>query len=326
MTHWNDTELAAAFGHRLRRNEPLARHCTLRVGGPADIFLVAHSAEELEQIVGLASVANIPLRVIGSGANILPADAGYRGLVVRNVSRQFTFERDGNIVQVDSGMAWPVTARRTAKLGLHGLEWGCGVPGTVGGVVTNNAGCYGSCAADSLVSVRTVDVTGTRRLRPASTLTFHYRASPFKAQPDGTRELTEYVLSASFRVEPADSVALLQQVDKWLAHRAATQPLDQPSAGSFFKNPPGDFAGRLIEAAGLKGWSIGNAASSEKHANFLINRGNGTATDIANLAEDIRNLVHSRLGVWLEREVEFFGAWDRDVFDNQNRPAELAHS
>lgn len=310
MSAWNDAALVAAFGQRLRRSEPLSRHSTFHVGGPADLFLTTHSAEELETTVRLAGAAGIPLKVLGSGANILPADAGVRGLVIRNVSRRFLLEADGNRVTVESGMVLPVLARRTARAGLDGLTWGCGVPGTVGGAVANNAGCYGASVSDHLVSVRTVDAAGAVREWPAAALTFAYRSSPFKAGASQEPAIKAAILSASFALQPGDAPALLAQVARWLEQRAATQPLDHPSAGSFFKNPPGHFAGRLIEAAGLKGLAHGEAQVSTKHANFFINQGHASASDLYLLALEVRQAVEQRTGVRLEREVELIGAWD----------------
>lgn len=307
---WDDAALAHAFAHRLRRQEPLSRHSTFHVGGPADLFLTTHTADELETAVRLAGAAGIPTRVLGSGANILPADGGVRGLVIRNVSRRFALEADGTRVTVEAGMVLPVLARRTARAGLDGLTWGCGVPGTVGGAVTNNAGCYGASMSDHLMSVRTVDATGAVREWPAQALTFAYRSSPFKAQPGREAQIPAVVLSATFQLQPGDPGALLDQVQRWLVQRAATQPLDHPSAGSFFKNPPGDHAGRLIELVGMKGRCLGGAQVSIKHANFFINRGQATAMDLFRLAGEVRQEVERQTGVCLEREVELIGAWD----------------
>lgn len=311
MTRWDDAALVRAFGARLRRGELLARCSTFHVGGPADLFLVAHDADELSLAVGLAGAAGIPVRVLGSGANILPADAGARGLVIRNVSRRFAMHAEDGQITVESGIVFPALARRTARAGLAGLEWGCGVPGAVGGIVANNAGCYGHAASDNLLRVRTVDASGQVRERPAQTLAFAYRSSPFKAHFGGEPALRETILAATFGLSPADPTELLEQVARWLAQRAATQPLDQRSAGSFFKNPPGDYAGRLIEAAGLKGAGHGDAQVSTKHANFFVNRGRATAGDLYRLALDVRRAVQERLGVTLELEVELIGAWDR---------------
>jgi UDP-N-acetylmuramate dehydrogenase len=310
MTQWDDAALVAAFGQRVHRHEPLRRHSTFHVGGPADLFLTTQTAGELETAVRLAGEAGIPVRVLGSGANILPADAGVAGLVIRNVSRRFQLEADGCCVTVESGMVLPVLARRTAKAGLAGLTWGCGVPGTVGGAIANNAGCYGAAMSDHLVSVRTVDAAGIVREWPAAALTFAYRSSPFKGKAGGRPAVQAAILGATFRLLPGDAPALLGQVAGWLEQRAATQPLDHPSAGSFFKNPPGDFAGRLIEAAGLKGLAHGEAQVSTKHANFFINQGHATATDLYLLALAVRRAVEERTGVRLEREVELIGAWD----------------
>lgn len=310
MTTWDDTALVCAFAHRLRHDEPLRRHSTFHVGGPADLFLLTHTAEELATAVRLAGASGIPTRVLGSGANILPADAGVRGLVIRNVSRQFSWSMDTNRLTVEAGMALPVLARRTARAGLAGLTWGCGVPGTVGGAVANNAGCYGASMRDCLVCVRTVDATGAMREWPAEELAFAYRSSPFKARDGQRPAIPAIILAATFLLQPDNAQDLLAQVRRWLEQRAATQPLDHPSAGSFFKNPPGDFAGRLIEAAGLKGLAHGDAQISAKHANFFINAGHATATDLYLLAQDVQRIVFARTGVRLEREVELIGAWD----------------
>lgn len=314
MSQWDDAALTVAFAHRLRHNELLSRHSTFHVGGPADLFLTTHTAEELESAVRLAGAAGIPVRVLGSGANILPSDAGVRGLVIRNVSRRFLLEADGNQMTVESGMVLPVLARRTARAGLDGLTWGCGVPGTVGGAVANNAGCYGASVSDHLVSVRTVNAAGEVRDWSAASLQFSYRSSPFKAKAGGEPAIKAAILGATFALPAGDAQALLAQVARWLEQRAATQPLDHPSAGSFFKNPPGDFAGRLIEAAGLKGLAHGEAQASAKHANFFVNQGHASATDLFLLAREVRQAVEQRTGVRLEREVELIGAWD-DVAD-----------
>jgi UDP-N-acetylmuramate dehydrogenase len=310
VSQWDDAALAATFGHRLRHDESLSRHSTFHVGGPADLFLSTQTAEELETVVRLAGAAAIPIRVLGSGANILPSDQGVRVLVIRNVSRRFSLEADGGRVTVEAGMVLPVLARRTARAGLAGLTWGCGVPGTVGGAVANNAGCYGAAVSDHLVSVRTVNAAGEVREWPAAGLQFRYRGSPFKGKAGEGPAINAAILAATFALQAGDAQVLLAQIARWLAQRAATQPLDHPSAGSFFKNPDGDFAGRLIEAAGLKGLAHGEAQVSTKHANFFINRGHATATDLALLAREVRHAVEQRTGVRLEREVELVGVWD----------------
>ena len=310
MSQWGDAALVRDFGTRLRRDEPLARHSTFHVGGPADLFLTTHTAAELETAAALAFQAGIPLRVLGSGANVLPADAGVRGLVIRNVARRFAAQEDGTRVSVESGIVLPVLARRTARAGLAGLSWGCGVPGTVGGALANNAGCYGQSSSDRLERLRAIDAAGTTREWPAAELAFGYRASPFKARPGGEPALRAVILGATFALEPGEPRVLLAQVDAWLAERAATQPLDHPSAGSFFKNPPGDFAGRLVEAAGCKGVARGEAQVSTKHANFFINAGRASASDLYLLGLVVQREVERRSGIRLEPEVELIGAWD----------------
>lgn len=311
---WNDRELQRIFGKRLRHDEPLAKHATFHVGGAADIFVSVQTAEELALAVGAAGAAEIPVRVLGSGANVLPADAGVRGLVIRNVSRQFGMEQQGVWVAVEGGAALPVLARRTARLGLAGLSWACGVPGTVAGGIANNAGCYGYAMSDRLERLRVVHRNGKIEELPASALHFGYRASPFKGQVGRGPEMPVAILGAVFRLELAPAGELMRQIDEWLARRTATQPLDLRSAGSFFKNPPGDYAGRLIEAAGLKGRRVGGAQVSTKHANFFVNVGGARASDLYELAMEVRRVVHERMGVRLELEVELIGAWDQAAY------------
>lgn len=302
-------KLRQAFGPRLKRSEPLARHCSLGVGGPADFFAAVTTREELIRAVRIAGDANVPLLVLGSGANVLPSDAGFRGVVVRNVARRVEVAFSPLAVAADSGVSLPALARRLAMSSLGGLEWGTGIPGTVGGATVNNAGAHGGCIADALVSTLTLDAEGTARDRPARDLDYAYRRSALKrACGDGPR-LREVVVASTFRVEPRDRSAMLRQIGAWAEERLRTQPLKSDSAGSFFQNPPGDFAGRLIEAAGLKGARLGGAQVSPLHANFLVNTGGATAADVYRLGELVRASVEAQTGAALEREVELVGDW-----------------
>jgi UDP-N-acetylmuramate dehydrogenase len=306
-------ELRRIFGRRLLRDEPLARHCSLGVGGPADVFILVHTRDELRQIVSLAGRAGIPLRVLGSGANVLPSDAGFRGIVVRNVATRAEFALSQMQVTADSGASLPVLARRLARAGLGGLEWGTGIPGTVGGATVNNAGAHGGAIADALVRVETVDSTGRHRFRERDELAYAYRRSALKSWPGRPPLIREVVLASSFHVRAAGAGSLLEKIAHWAAERSARQPLKLPSAGSFFQNPPGDHAGRLIEAAGLKGLRLGGAEVSTLHANFLLNRNGATAREVYELGSRVRAHVQERMGVTLEMEVEMIGDWDSIV-------------
>lgn len=303
-------QLRQDFGPRLKRSEPLARHCSLGVGGPADFFVAVASREELVRAVRAAREADVPLLVLGSGANVLPADAGFRGLVVRNVARRVDVTIRSRCVTADSGVSLPALARRLAMAGLGGLEWGTGIPGTVGGATVNNAGAYGSCVADALVSTLTIDATGSLRERPASDLAYAYRRSALKSAEGAAPRIREIVVSSTFHVAPRDRSGMLRQIREWADERVRKQPLKSDSAGSFFQNPPGDFAGRLVEAAGLKGMRVGGAQVSPMHANFLVNAGGATAADVFRLGELVRARVLECTGVLLEREVELVGDWD----------------
>jgi len=302
-------ELERAFGSRLLRDEPLARHCWLEVGGPADLFLAVLSRTELERAVTLAGGAGLPLLVLGKGANVLPSDAGVRGLVIRNVASAMQFERRDMLVMAESGASMQGLARRLAREGIGGLEWGTGIPGTVGGATVNNAGAHGSCVADVLESSTTIDATGTVRDRPAATLDYQYRKSALKGSQEGPPRLHEIVLASTFRLYQDDPHTMQERIAVWAEERRQRQPLRAASAGSFFKNPPGDYAGRLIEAAGLKGLTCGGAQVATLHGNFLTNAGGATATDVYRLGQEVRARVQDSTGISLHMEVEMVGDW-----------------
>ncbi len=302
-------ELSQGFGGRLKRHEPLAAHCSLGVGGPADLFLAVATREELVRVVCAARESDVPVLVLGSGANVLPADSGFRGLVVRNVARRMDVTIGSHSVTADSGVSLPAMARRLAIAGLGGLEWGTGIPGTVGGATVNNAGAHGSCVADSLISTLTIDTTGSLRERAASDLRYAYRRSALKATRVDAHGPRDVVVASTFRIEQRDRSGMLRQIREWADERLQRQPLKSESAGSYFQNPAGDFAGRLIEAAGLKGMRVGGAQVSPMHANFIVNAGGATASDVVRLGELVRERVFERFGVRLEREVELVGDW-----------------
>lgn len=298
--------LADRFGVALKRDEPLARYTVARLGGPADALLAANSTTDLTEAVTLACQADIPWIILGGGTNVLISDAGYRGLVIINQAKSVRFEANGRVV-AESGASLSTLARRCMNQGLAGLEWAVNVPGTIGGAVVNNAGAHGGDMAGSVrwVEVFTVYDQPHIELWSAGQMRYGYRSSVLKGQQG-----RQVVLTATLELEPGhDPEELAARANAFVAHRKRTQP-PGASLGSIFKNPPGDYAGRLIEAAGLKGASIGGVAISTVHANFIVNKGEGAARDYRALIEHARDVVRDKFGVELALEIEFVGAWD----------------
>ncbi len=293
------TKYAQQFLH----DEPLAKYTAARLGGPADwLYVARQSNEELSEIVAAAWAADVPVRVLGGGSNVLVSDKGARGLVIVSGVKQLTF--DGLTATASAGYGLITLARKCALQGLAGLEWAASVPGTVGGAVVNNAGAHGGDMAGVVRQVELVDAERGRQTLALDDLGYGYRASSLKARAD-RRFL---VLSAVFHLKSDDSAEILAAMDANIAHRKQTQP-PGASLGSIFKNPPGDYAGRLIESCGLKGYTTGEAQVSPVHANFFINRGRATAADYYRLIQHVRDVVERQTGVLLEPEVEFMGEW-----------------
>jgi len=304
-------DLAVSFGDRPRRNELLSGHTTSRLGGPADIWLPVVNLEELVEAVKLACQHQVPLFMLGGGANLLISEAGIRGLVIENRANQVHFppsEAIGDVVLlVESGVVLPSLARRCAKRGLSGLEWAVGVPGTVGGAVTNNAGAYGSDIATSLLRAELLSPDGERVWKSVNWFEYDYRSSRLKRQPWRNRDWI--VLQAEIRMISTSASEVEARMNTYNERRKNSQP---PGAtmGSMFKNPPGDYAGRLIEAAGLKGHRVGQAQISPIHANFFQNLGGATATEMMKLIEIAQAAVEATFGVRLELEIEVVGEFD----------------
>jgi UDP-N-acetylmuramate dehydrogenase len=295
------TALAREAGVRLRCGEPMARHSTMRVGGPADLFAIAKDVATLALLVRGARGAGIPVTVLGRGSDLVVSDAGIRGLVV--LSRAEGWRIEGPRLTADAGLPLARAATLTQQAGLSGLEFGLAVPGTIGGAVWANAGAHGSDVASVLESVTFLRPDGTDVAEPAAALGFGYRESRFK------HSAGELILAATFRLTPSDPVTIKSRFDEIKRWRREHQPLGQPSAGSVFRNPPGDSAGRLIDACGLRGARLGGAAISEKHANFIVNEAGATASEIRRLAERARKTVAERFGIELAYEVQFAGDW-----------------
>jgi UDP-N-acetylmuramate dehydrogenase len=295
------TAIQRRIGVKTSRDEPLARFTTMRVGGPADLFATVHNIHELRAIVRYARSRAIPLTLLGRGSDVVIADAGIRGLVVQN--RAEGSQLEGESYTAESGMPMARAATETQKAGLTGLEFGLAIPGTVGGAVWANAGAHESDIATILVSADVLLGDGTEARLSGEELELTYRDSRLKHRAD------EVVLDARFRLAAAKPDAIAVQLDEIRRWRRDHQPLGIPSAGSTFRNPTGDSAGRLIDAAGLKGRRIGGASVSEKHANFIVNDGKGSAADVRALVDEVAATVERETGVRLEPEVVFLGDW-----------------
>jgi UDP-N-acetylmuramate dehydrogenase len=295
------TAIQRRIGVKTSRDEPLARFTTMRVGGPADLFAIVHNVHELRAIVRFARARAIPLTILGRGSDVVIADAGIRGLVVQNRAEGSRVE--GTRYLAESGVPMARAATETQKAGLTGLEFGLAIPGTVGGAVWANAGAHDADVAAILESADLLLADGTDATVRAEELELRYRDSRLKHRPE------EVVLSAAFRLSPAEPDVIAARLDDIRRWRREHQPLGIPSSGSTFRNPPGDSAGRLIDSIGWKGRTRGGATVSEKHANFIVNDRKGTAADVRGLIDDVRAAVAAETGIALEEEVVFLGDW-----------------
>jgi UDP-N-acetylmuramate dehydrogenase len=319
------------FGGRLRLHEPLARHCTFGVGGPADIWLSLEKRDELIWLVQRCTEERWPLLLIGNGTNVLFGDGGVRGIVARIALTGYHLEveQDGTaLLSAEAGVSWPRLLNELAAQGWGGLEFGPGIPGTLGGGVISNAGAHHGDLGQVLEWTEVLAVNPNQQ--PAlqlhryqrAELALGYRHSRFRSGRRVTFDEHGYPLAAARSlIEPSEIVLLLgirlrreepqklrALIEEYKQHRKRTQP-PQPSAGSVFKNPPGDYAGRLIEQAGARGLQRGRARISERHANFIVNLGGARAADIAALIMEARKRVQEQFGVELELEVELRGEW-----------------
>lgn len=284
------------FGERVRANESLAAHTTLQMGGPADLWLTAQSAEDLAVAGQLAQAHKVSIFMLGGGANLLIGDAGIRGLVIKNQARHITFSSDGFLAE--SGVLLPRLASQCAAHNLSGLEWSIGVPGTLGGAVVNNAGAFDGDIARNLVRAELLTSAGERVWQSADWFEYEYRDSCLKSGREKA-----IVLQAEFLLSVMPSEDVVATMQAYTEKRRASQPAGA-TIGSMFKNPIGDSAGRLIEAAGLKGYQVGQAQISPVHANFFINLGGANADEVRQLIEKARDTVQEKFGITLELEIE----------------------
>lgn len=294
-----------SFPGRIRQHEVLARRSTLRIGGPADLYVIARSADDLYALVRRAQELAIPYLILGGESNMLISDRGVRGLAIGNQAMAWRSEparADKVPIQAESGVKLARLARETARQGLGGFEWAEGIPGTIGGGVITNAGAFGGCLGDSLVWADVLTADGNRRRWPAVELELDYRTSRFRHASQ------DVVLAAELELIPGDSIELEANVQRFDAQRRSHQPIGQ-SVGSMFKNPPGTASGYLIEQVGLKGHQIGGAQISTKHANFFLNVGGATSADVMALVAVARRRVREQFGIELELEVALVGDW-----------------
>lgn len=285
-------------GLELRRDEPMARHTTFKVGGPATLMALPGTEEELLVTVRTALEEGITPLFVGNGSNLLVDDAGLDALVVKTAPRVSRVEVRENTLRAGAGISLAQLASEAADHGLTGLEFAHGIPGSLGGAVVMNAGAYGGELCQVISQVRALDSRGQVRELAGDACDFSYRHSRFSAGG-------WLILSATVELAPGDPAAIRGRMEELMARRKAKQPLEYPSAGSTFKRPEGHFAAALIEGCGLKGLTVGGAQVSEKHAGFVINIGSATCRDILDLMDQVRERVFRETGVELEPEVKY---------------------
>jgi UDP-N-acetylmuramate dehydrogenase len=287
----------APFG---TKGEPMAKHTSLKIGGPAQFYLRVVSERDLTGAVAVAREHELAVFVLGGGTNLLVADEGIAGVVLHNDWAETSVV--GTEITASSGTPMASVAAAAARNGILGLEWMATVPGTVGGAVHGNAGAFGSETKDVLIDAELMDLDGRTWTASNADLKFAYRTSALQGTPT-------IVLRARFRGTAGDRDTAVKRIKEIANERIAKQPLAQPNTGSIFRNPPGDHAGRLIEAAGLKGATEGGAMVSTKHANFIVNIGDASAQDVKTLMERCQREVKAKFGVDLVPEVELVGEW-----------------
>ena len=296
------TQASTQAQSQLLKNEPLARYTSWRVGGRADRVFITESLSELQAFLQTLDHAE-PIVFMGLGSNLLVRDGGVRGTVVVMHQALNDLRIDGQYIYAEAGVTCGKLARFSANNAKEGAEFMAGIPGTVGGALAMNAGCYGSETWNIVYQVLTIDRSGMTHVRNAAEFITSYRHVEMPV-PD------EWFLGAWFILEVGDVNDSLKKIKNLLATRLASQPLNLPSAGSTFRNPQGDFAARLIEASGLKGYQIGGAQVSPKHANFIVNVGNCTALDIELLIRHMKDTVLDKQGVALQQEVRVIGEYE----------------
>ena len=284
----------------IKIDEPMKKHISFKVGGPADVLVKPKTEEQLKEIIKFVKNENIPFLIIGNGSNLLVKDGGIRGVVIELSNNFNHFEIDGNIVKVQAGALLSIVGKAVLKESLRGFEFAAGIPGTLGGALAMNAGAYGGEMKHIVKSVRLMDMDGNIVDFTNEQMEFDYRKSILSRE--------EYVvLSAEIELEKGDYEEIKATMMHFTQQRVTKQPLSLPSAGSTFKRPPGHFAGKLIEDCGLRGLTLRGAQVSEKHCGFVVNLGDATAKDLLDLMYVVKSTVKSKFGVMLEEEVKILG-------------------
>ena len=283
-------------GIPFRENEPLAAHCTFKIGGPAQLFVQPQTEQQLCSAAALCKEQAVRYYLLGNGSNILFADEGFAGAVIDISALGSDIAVEGNTLTAGAGVRLAVLCRAALEHGLSGLEFAYGIPGTVGGAVYMNAGAYGGEMKDVLTVVRYLTAEGEIVQASAAELDLSYRHSIFE-------ENGGCILSAQFALQPGNAADIRAKMDELMAKRADKQPLDKPSAGSTFKRPAGAFAAALIDQCGLRGFRHGGAAVSDKHCGFVVNLGGATCADVLALCDEVRAIVKEKTGYELEKEI-----------------------
>ena len=283
----------------IKANEPLSNYTYTKTGGPADLLVFPRSVEQVQRVLAAVKQENLPLTVLGNASNLIVKDGGIRGLVMILTDMQ-ELVLEGNQLKAASGAALIEASRQAAAVGLTGLEFACGIPGSIGGAIYMNAGAYGGAVKDVISQVQTMTRDGQLKTYAGADCDFSYRHSRFQ-------EGDEVILGVTFDLAPGDQSTIDSKVAELTHLRQSKQPLEYPSCGSVFKRPEGYFAGKLIQDAGLQGYQVGGAQVSTKHAGFIVNVDHATATDYLEVIEHIRLVVWARTGVFMEPEVRIIG-------------------
>mgnify|MGYP004656474775 FL=1 len=280
--------------------EPMTKHTSFHIGGPAELMAQPQSEAELQSLLLKAAEAAVPVTLVGNGSNLLVRDKGIRGLVIKLGSMLRDIKVSGNVLTFGSGVSLAQASRKAAELGLSGMEFAVGIPGSIGGAVYMNAGAYDGEMSKVVKSVRVMDAAGEVSELSAGELDFGYRHSALQGS-------SKIVTSVTVELAAGDKQAIAEKMADFSNRRITKQPLELPSAGSMFKRPPGYFAGTLIDQTGLKGYTVGGAQVSTKHAGFVVNIGGATAADVLQLISDVQAKVFAAHGVHLEPEVLVLG-------------------
>ena len=285
---------------KVLQNEPMKKHTTFRIGGPADYFVMPSDEQELAKVLKVCKEYSIPIYIVGNGSNLLVGDGGFRGVIIQLYKEMSTLTVEEEQITAQAGCSLAQIANAALNEELTGFEFAAGIPGTLGGAVVMNAGAYGGEMKDVLVRARVMTEEGEILELPVEELNLGYRTSVIP-------EKNYIVLGAVLKLEKGTRDEIKAQMDDLRQKRVSKQPLEYPSAGSTFKRPEGYFAGKLIQDAGLKGFSVGGAQVSEKHSGFVINKGQATAADVMELIRQVTEKVKSETGVTMEPEVKRIG-------------------